>query len=179
MIIVMGLPGAGKSTVLAAAKNTGYIMKNYGDLMYEIASKQGHVKHRDELRKMDTATQKKVQSAVGDELSKMTGKVILDTHCSIQTPNGYLPGLPYSLLSKLTVDKLVLINAPAEEILARRKADTTRVRETNIEEIREHDNVNISFLAAYSALTGAPAVIISNRQGKLEEAQQKFLSLLK
>ena len=179
MIIVMGLPGAGKSTVLAAAAKTDYKLVNYGDLMFDIASKNGYVKHRDELRKMDTATQKKVQSAVGDALSIMHGKVILDTHCSIATPRGYLPGLPHALLSRLPVDMLVLINAPAEEILARRKSDTTRIRETNIDGIREHDNVNIAFLASYSTLSGAPAVIISNRQGKLEEAQQKLLALLK
>ena len=39
MIIVMGLPGAGKSTVLAAAAKTDYKLVNYGDLMFDIASK--------------------------------------------------------------------------------------------------------------------------------------------
>ena len=179
MIIVMGLPGAGKSTMLSAAAKTGYKIVNYGDLMFEIASKEGFVKHRDELRKMGTATQKKVQSAVGDALSKMNGKIILDTHCSISTQSGYLPGLPQSLLSKLNVDRLVLINAPPEEILARRSSDATRVRDSETaESITEHDFVNRALLAAYSSISGAPSIIISNRQGKLEEAQKKLLSLL-
>jgi len=175
----MGLPGAGKSTVLAAASKSTYKMVNYGDLMFEIASKEFGVKHRDELRKLPPETQKKVQSAVGMALSEMKGKVILDTHCSISTPKGYLPGLPYSLLSSLKVDYLVLITAPIDEIIGRRKSDTTRVRDAeSADSLLEHDSMNRSFLAAYSCLTGAPALIISNRNGKLKEAQEALLRLL-
>ena len=179
MIIVMGLPGAGKSTVLSAASKSDYKIVNYGDLMFEIAAREAGIRHRDELRKLSPETQKKVQSAVGAALSKMQGKLILDTHCSVSTPKGYLPGLPYSLLSNLKVEYLVLISAPVAEILGRRKSDTTRVRDAEPEEtLSEHDSMNRSFLAAYSCLTGAPAMIITNKNGSLEAAQQKLLSLL-
>lgn len=179
MIVVMGLPGAGKSTVLSVAKKTDYKLVNYGDLMFEIASKEFGVKHRDELRKLAPETQKKVQASVGKALSSMKGKIILDTHCSISTPKGYLPGLPYALLSGLRVDYLVLVTAPIEEIMGRRKSDTTRVRDSESREsLSEHDSMNRSFLASYSCLTGAPAMIISNNDGKLELAQARLLSLL-
>ena len=179
MIIVMGLPGAGKSTVLSASSKTGYKTVNYGDLMFEIASKEKIISHRDELRKLDPSQQKRVQAAVGRALAEMKGKVILDTHCSISTKKGYLPGLPYSLLSGLKVEYLVLISAPIEEILARRKKDATRVRDAESpESLAEHDSINRSFLAAYSCLAGAPAVIIMNRDGGLASAQEKLLSIL-
>jgi len=179
MIIVMGLPGAGKSTVLSVAASTAYKMVNYGDLMFEIASKEFGIKHRDELRKLDPATQKKVQAAVGKALALMHGKIILDTHCSIATPKGYLPGLPNSLLSGLKVDYLVLITAPIDEILASRSSDKTRVRDAESpESLSEHDSMNRSFLAAYSSLSGAPAMIILNRNGGLETAQKRLLQLL-
>jgi adenylate kinase len=179
MIIVMGLPGAGKSTVLSAAKKTDYSIVNYGDLMFEIASKEAGIKHRDELRRLDTATQKRVQSAVGKALAAMKGRIILDTHCSISTPKGYLPGLPYSLLSGLKVEYLVLITAPVEEIIGRRTSDATRARDAESpESLSEHDAMNRSYLAAYSCLTGAPAAIISNRNNALAEAQGKLLSIL-
>lgn len=179
MIIVMGLPGAGKSTVLSAVQKTDYKLVNYGDLMFEIAYRDFGVKHRDELRKLAPETQKKVQAEVGKALSAMRGKIILDTHCSISTPRGYLPGLPYSVLSRLQVENLVLITAPIEEIMGRRKSDNTRVRDSeSSESASEHDSINRSFLAAYSCLTEAPAMIISNRDGKLELAQQRLLSLL-
>lgn len=179
MIIVMGLPGAGKSTVLSAAATTGYQLVNYGDLMFEIAGKKFGITHRDELRKLDPQKQKAVQSAVGHALAEMKGKIILDTHCSISTPKGYLPGLPYHLLSTLRVEYLVLVTAPIAEILGRRQSDKSRVRDAeSSESLSEHDSMNRSFLAAYSCLTGAPAMVISNRDGKLAEAQKRFLSLL-
>lgn len=180
MIIVMGLPGAGKSTVLSAANGTGYTMLNYGDLMFSIAQKKFGIARRDDLRKLDPEKQKEVQSAVGDELSRMEGKILLDTHCSISTLNGYLPGLPLPLLSKLKVEQLILITAPASEILVRRQSDKTRVRDAEtLESILEHEAMNLSLLAAYAFATGAPCAIISNRQGKLQGAQEKLIALLR
>jgi adenylate kinase len=177
MIIVMGLPGAGKSTVLSAASSK-YKIINYGDLMFEIAKRFGVV-HRDEIRKLSPSVQKEIQAEVGKTLANMTEKFILDTHCSISTPKGYLPGLPFSILSNLKVEYLVLITAPPEEIIQRRNVDTTRVRDKeDIDSLLEHDSMNRSFLATYSCITGAPAVIIVNRNGKLKEAQEKLLSLL-
>ncbi|MEM4348129.1 MAG: adenylate kinase [Candidatus Anstonellaceae archaeon] len=178
MIVVMGLPGAGKSTVLSATPKD-YKIINYGDLMFEIAQKRYMVSDRDQIRKLDPKKQAVIQSLVGKKLAKMKGKIILDTHCSIATPKGYLPGLPFRLLSKLKVELLILITAPFEEIIIRRQADASRTRDSQtVDSLAEHDSVNRALLAAYSCLTGAPCAIISNRQGKLEEAQQKFLLLL-
>ncbi|MEM4554995.1 MAG: adenylate kinase [Candidatus Anstonellaceae archaeon] len=178
MIIVMGLPGAGKSTVLSATPKD-YKIINYGDLMFEIAQKKYGVSNRDQIRKLDPKKQATIQSLVGKKLSQMKGKIILDTHCSIATPKGYLPGLPLKLLSKMKVDLLVLITAPFEDIIMRRQSDTSRIRDSQTaDSLAEHDSINRAFLAAYSCITGAPCVILSNRQGKLHEAQQKFLSLL-
>ena len=180
MIIVMGLPGAGKSTVLSAATKSDYKTVNYGDLMFEIAKKTAGITDRDSIRKLDWTVQKKVQAEVGHALSEMSGKIILDTHCSIATPKGYLPGLPYSLLSQLKIDGFVLITAPVEEINARRQNDITRIRdEESLESLAEHDEMNRALLATYACLAGAPACIILNKNGKLNEAQEKFLSLLK
>lgn len=208
MIIVMGLPGAGKSSVLAGAvtpqsdragprgsgaersqgnfgtrsevsEGTGYAFLNYGTLMFEIAKEEFGLAHRDEIRKLPVAKQKKVQEAVANRLSKEKGKVILDTHCSIRTPRGYLPGLPFSLLEKLHVDSLVLITATPEEIMGRRNSDGTRVRDPEpIESVREHDMMNKALLAAYAAHRGCPARIIYNHDGKLEDAVRQLRELL-
>ncbi|MFA5412408.1 MAG: adenylate kinase [Candidatus Micrarchaeia archaeon] len=179
MIIVMGLPGAGKSSVLAGAEGTGYAFLNYGTLMFEIAKEEFGLGHRDEMRKLPVAKQKKVQEAVANRLSREKGKVILDTHCSIRTPRGYLPGLPFSLLEKLHVDSLVLITATPEEIMGRRNSDGTRVRDPEpIESVREHDMINKALLAAYAAHRGCPARIIYNHDGKLEDAVRQLRELL-
>jgi len=105
--------------------------------------------------------------------------IVLDTHCSISTPKGYLPGLPLPLLSKLKVRQLVLITAPISEIIGRRKADASRARDAESEaELRQHEEWNRLLLAAYSAASGAPAKIIVNSNGKLAEAQSALISLL-
>jgi len=178
MIIVMGVPGAGKSSVLSGAAGSGYIFVNYGDLMFEIAKVKFSLQNRDEMRKLDVKKQSEVQKAVAEKLAGMKGKIILDTHCSIATPSGYLPGLPFALLGKLKVEKLVYITAPPNEILARRQKDATRKRESSIEQLQDHEGINRAFLAAYSAFTGSPAAIIYNRDGALESAVADFKKLL-
>jgi len=179
MTIVLGVPGAGKSTVLAALKGKdGCTLVNYGDLMFEIAARNKYAAHRDDLRKLPPATQKKVQSEVGDALAKMQGAVVLDTHCSIATPKGYLPGLPFFLLGKLEVSQLVLITAPIKDIIARRNADRTRARDAESEEsLQQHHDMNMALLASYAAFCGAPAKIIVNSQGNVEEARKSLLAL--
>ena len=179
MTIVLGVPGAGKSTVLAALKGKqGATLVNYGDLMFDIASKKKYVSHRDDLRKLPPATQKKVQSEVGDALARMEGNVVLDTHCSIATPKGYLPGLPFFLLGKLNVGQLVLITAPIKDIMARRCADKTRARDAESEEsLRQHHDINMALLASYAAFCGAPAKVIVNSQGNVEDAKKELLAL--
>lgn len=179
MIIVMGLPGAGKSTVLAAAEGSGYKMLNYGTEMLEIAKGKFGVTDRDMLRKLTPEQQSVVQRMVGEKLAHEKGKAILDTHCSINTPQGYLPGLPYELLKMWKVERLVLISAPLKDILGRRNKDASRVRDAQGEEhLAEHERMNTAFLAAYSTLANAPATIILNRDGGIEEARAKFKSLL-
>jgi adenylate kinase len=120
------------------------------------------------MRKLPVEKQKEVQKLVSEKLSKETGKVILDTHCSVNTPGGYYPGLPFDFLKGINVDALVLVTADPEEVAKRRAADPSRKRDAD--DIALHDNLNKAFLTAYSAFTGAPAIVIMNRQGKLEDA---------
>ena len=179
MIIVMGLPGAGKSTVLAVAKEKGWTVVNYGDMMMEIAKSHG-IADRDSLRKLPATKQKGIQKEVGEKLAhEKRANVILDTHCSINTPGGYLPGLPFDFLSKWQVERLVLVTAPIKDILGRRSKDKTRVRDDQSHEsLVEHEDINRAYLAAYSVLTGAPAAIIVNADGQLEQTREKFAALL-
>ncbi len=167
MIIVMGLPGAGKTTVLKGVKSKHKIL-NYGDLMFEIEKEKYGIKDRDDMRKLPVEKQKEVQKLVAEKLAKEKEKIILDTHCSVNTPGGYYPGLPFDFLKRLKVDALILVTADPHEVEARRAQDPTRKRD--VDDIALHDLLNKAFLAAYSAFTGAPAVVILNRQGKLKEA---------
>jgi adenylate kinase len=172
----MGVPGAGKTTVLKGLKSD-YEIVNYGDLMLEIEKREFGIKDRDEMRKLPIEKQKLAQKMVAELLAKMHGKVILDTHCSVATPLGYYPGIPFEFLKLWNVDALVYITASVDELKARRENDPTRKRD--VDDIALHDEMNKAYLAAYSAFTGSPAVVIYNRNGKLEEAVAQFQSILK
>lgn len=176
MLVVMGLPGAGKSTVLKVAEDKGWRVLNYGTLMFEIGEQEFSIKDRDELRKQPAEVQKKIQAKVGQRLSEIKQReVVLDTHCSVNTPKGYLPGLPYSLLKNIDVERLVLISAPIEDVIGRRKKDESRIRdEQSAESLKEHDDMNRSLLASYSVLCGAPAAILINADGKIDEVRAQF-----
>ncbi len=173
MIIVMGTPGAGKTTILKHL--TEYRVITYSDVMLEVVKKWG-VADRDEIRKLPPEKQKEAQKEVFERLAKME-KIILDTHCSINTPSGYLPGLPFEHLKKLKVECLIFIYATPEEIAKRREKDKSRRRDRD--DIAMHDAMNKAYLAAYSAFTGAPACIIHNKEGALEESVKKVREVIK
>jgi len=182
MIVVMGLPGAGKTTVLqgAVAGFREWKVLNYGDLMFEIAKGRGLAGHRDDMRKLPSKEQQEVQKEASEKLEKLEGKVILDTHCSIHTATGYMPGLPFEQLGRLHVDYLVFVSAPAKDILGRRQRDATRKRDmVTIGEIEQDIAVNTAYLCAYSAFSGAMASIIVNADGKLDDAVGKLKEIIK
>lgn len=172
----MGVPGAGKTSVLNGLK-TDYKIVNYGDLMLEIEKREFGIKDRDEMRKLPIIKQQLAQKLAAEALARMAEKTILDTHCSISTPSGYYPGLPFRFLKLWKVDAFVYVTADVKAIAARRQNDPTRTRD--VDDIELHDRMNLSYLAAYSAFMGSPAVIIYNSQGKLEEAVAKLQALLK
>ena len=175
MIVVMGLPGAGKTSVLEKAKSKKYKIVNYGDLMFDVAKIKYSVKNRDEMRKLSTEVMIELQRFAAIELAKEGSDAILDTHCAINTPRGYFPGLPFRHLKEFKVSFLVYITAPAHEIIGRRNKDISRKRDEDSEaKLIEHDEISKSYLAAYSAYTGAPAKIIYNRTGKLAEAVKEL-----
>ena len=178
MIIVMGIPGAGKTTVLNSLKLGDYIILNYGDLMFDEAKKLGIV-DRDSMRKQSPEFQKKLQKKVVEVIISKGEKVIIDTHCSVKTPVGYLPGLPYDIISKFKVSHLVLVTAKPEELQKRRQKDITRKRdEDSLDQIREHDSMNRYLLAAYAFVAGATMQVIENSEGKLEDAVAKLQRIL-
>ena len=183
VIVVTGTPGVGKTTVLKTAlenTSTEYGVVNYGDVMLEEAKRRG-VRDRDEMRRLSPEIQRDIQRKAAQEIAtKAEDKgIIVDTHCTIKTPSGYLPGLPVWVLDALKPEKIVLIEAEPEEIMNRRMKDTTRIRDADVlSEIEEHQLVNKATAMAYAALTGATVKIIRNSDNKLTEASQQLIDVL-
>ena len=179
MIIVMGIPGAGKTTVLNdAVKASKFKVVNWGDRMVEIANKQNLAAGRDQIRKLPVEKQRKLQKDVAQSLAQEKG-IVLDTHASINTPEGYFPGLPFDVLGLLKVERLVLVEAPVDDIMRRRKSDASRTRDAQDRaKLEEQIFVNKAMACAYAAFSGAPVIFIMNRDGGLQEAVEQLRKVL-
>ena len=178
-IIVTGIPGVGKTTVMeAAAKARNLRIAVFGSVMFEVAQAEGLVTTRDDMRKLPADVQKSIQREAAVRIASM-GKVIVDTHCTVKTPQGYLPGLPAWVLEALKPAVIVLVEAGNEEIAKRRANDASRKRdEDSVAAIAEHQEYNRRFAAAYATLTGATVCTVRNADGKVEQAMNEILAVV-
>ncbi len=178
-VVITGVAGVGKSTVLDIVKNkTSYEIINFGTLMFEMAKAVDLVKDRDELRRLPVDTQINLQKKASAAIGKMEN-VVVDTHMTIKTPNGYMPGLPEWVLRELKVSAFYLIEADPELIQKRRNSDPSRKRdEDTVADIIEHQQINRSFAAAYSIYTAATIKFIENVEGKPDIAAQNIVKRL-
>ena len=184
-IIIVGIPGVGKSTIITnateALHSKGASVKTivFGSVMFEEAKKLG-INDRDKLRKLTVDTQQRLQNMAADHISSLNDSVIfIDTHLFIKTQSGYYPGLPMNLILKLNPQRLVLVTANSDEILNRRKKDTTRTRDLiSIDEINRDIQVSLSMISSLSILTGAPFEIIYNHDDMIDSATSHLVELL-
>ena len=179
VIVVTGIPGVGKTTVMKkAAEGMDIEFVTMGTVMFEIASEEGLVKDRDDMRKLSLKQQKELQIKAAEKVGSM-GNVILDTHCTIKTPKGYMPGLPEWVIKKVNPMAIVLVEASAKEIYDRRANDPTRNRDPDSEEeINEHQMMNRAAAMSYASLTGATVKIVFNHDNKLDDAVKQASTVL-
>ncbi len=184
LIALTGVPGVGKTSVTSEAMkrvDVEFNLINYGDFMFKSAKDRDLVKHRDEMRELDKEVQKNVQKEAADEIRKLNddGPIILDTHCTIKTSMGYLPGMPKWVLERINPDYVVIVEADPSEILVRRMKDRNRFRDIESEELIEsHQDINRAIAMSYSALSGSLVKIIKNHDGSLEEAVGELKNIL-
>lgn len=184
-VIIVGIPGVGKSTIINNATETllkkGTSVKTvvFGSVMFEEAKKLG-IHDRDELRKQTISVQQKLQNMAAEHISNLNDSIVfVDTHLFIKTQSGYYPGLPMNLILKMDPQRLILVTANSDEILNRRKKDTTRTRDLiSDDEINRDIQVSISMISSLSILTGAPFEIIYNHDDMIDSATSQLVELL-
>ncbi|MGB7970217.1 MAG: adenylate kinase [Methanobacterium sp.] len=183
VVVIAGIPGSGSTTVLSKVlEELDYLHVNYGDVMLEIAKDDGLVDNRDDLRKLSPDIQKEVQKNAAQSIREKSeqSNIIVDTHCTINTPSGFLPGLPKWVLDQLKPDMFILLEADGDEILKRRISDTTRNRDSErLKDIELHQEMNRAASMAYAVLTGATVKIIENHDNKVDEAVGEMVKTLK
>lgn len=184
-VIIVGVPGVGKSTIISNAiatllkKGTTLNTVVFGSVMFEEAKKLG-INDRDQIRKQTIDVQQRLQNMTADHISSLNDSiVVVDTHLFIKTQSGYYPGLPMSLILKLNPERLILITANSEEILNRRKNDSTRTRDMiSDDEIKRDIEVSLSMISSLSIMTGAPFEIIYNHDNMIDSATSLLVELL-
>ncbi|NOJ27586.1 MAG: adenylate kinase [Nitrososphaera sp.] len=183
-VIIVGIPGVGKTTVISHAaeilsKSRKTTVTVFGTLMFEEAKKIG-LQNRDEMRKLPVEKQRHLQELAAKNISEMQDDVVIvDTHLFINTNEGYYPGLPMRLLSIMNPTNLVLISADPQQIVDRRRNDSTRQRDVlSAQAIQKELNVSEEMIAACSIITGAPFSIVMNGDNMVDEAAGHVVKIL-
>jgi adenylate kinase len=187
VVVVSGVPGVGKTTVVTDAirkveNRLNVSLITYGSVMFEIAQKQRLVENRDDLRKLPIKKQREVQKLAGERIAAMSRSqvVVVDTHTLIQTAEGgFLIGLPQWVAEAIRPASIVLVEADPENIAIRRVKDVSRTRDAQlVKSIEDHQQLCRSAAITVGTLTGATVMILKNVEGKAEEAANAFAELL-
>ncbi len=159
----------------------GAELVTFGSVMLDEGTRRKWIKHRDELRKLPVEKQKKLQTAAAAKISRMTQNIVLvDTHLFIRTKEGFWPGLPFEVVRALKPTHLVLVEASPEEVSARRASDGARYRDSvGKEGLQTEMALAREFLAVSSTLTGAPMLMVRNKEGKADATAWSLARILK
>jgi len=188
VVVVTGVPGVGGTTVTQKAmdilvdEGLNYKMVNFGTMMFEVAKEEGLAEERDQMRKLDPETQKRIQKMAGRKIAELSKEfpVAVDTHSTVKTPKGYLPGLPAWVLNELNPDIVIIVETDGDEILMRRLSDESRKRDLETTaSIEEHQFMNRCAAMSYGVLTGATVKIVKNKNGLVDKAVEELISVLR
>jgi len=180
VVVVTGIPGVGKTTVMKeAAEGIDIQFVTFGTVMADIAIEMNLVKDRDEMRELTLEQQKELQIKTAEKVAKMDN-VIVDTHCTVKTYKGYMPGLPEWVIKKLNPTAIVVVEADPEEIYNRRSKDITRNRDPDSKgKIAEHQQMNRTAAMTYAILSGATVKIVFNHDNAIDDAVKNIVPILK
>ncbi len=159
--VVAGVRGVGVSSVCTTARKElgeAYELINFGDVMLEQAATQGLATDRSALGELSTREIGRLQRRAGEYVADRTKSqsVILSTHLAVETTDGVLPGLPDAVLSDVSPDRFVLVEATADAI-AQRRADDTSIRR-----VQFRQDLHRAAAMEYAIQQNAPVELLTN-----------------
>lgn len=179
-VLIVGLSGAGKSTLLLKAKNSieGLHRVNYGRVILSIADSK-HLQP-DNIHKQTHEVQKDLRLQAAKKIvSESSGLTLIDTHSLIKTKFGLMPGIPKEIVEIIQPKGLVLIKSSPSDIYQRRLGDKFRIKDKqNVEDIKLHQELSQSFMAACSFYMACPLMVIENREGQIDKSHLDFVRFL-
>ena len=183
-IVIVGVPGVGKSTVVEKAKGAvpGSSVQVFGTAMFDEALRLKWVKHRDEMRKLPVEKQKKLQEAAAAAHQQGEGEGGLHRHAPLHPDaRGILARAPAP-------------RHPADEADAPHPRGGLGEGDTRAPQERHHEVQGRghrgggqrgarararSFLSTASLVSGAPMMFIHNEEGKSEKAAKQIAALVR
>jgi len=134
------------------------------------------VDDRDEMRYLAPDEQTDLRDKATEQVARVDGNVVLDTHAMVEQHGRFFPGLPFYMVKHFKhVSGLFYIDAETEAIIARRRRDKTRERE--FEEkwlIETQRDLNLAIMSYYASYLNIPLYIIDNEEGKLDQTRKIF-----
>ncbi len=189
LVILAGAPGVGKTTVQNVALEQLQTVKpvkvaTFGDYMFEIAQRLQLVKNRDEMRtKIPREKYKELQRKAAEQIANdaKDRNIIVNTHLSMVTSFGLIPGLPLEILKLLDPKIIIIVEADPSEIALRQMEDKARERSDfgDASKLEAFQNYSRSCAAAYSVVQNIPVKIIVNKQGKIRDSSTELIEVLK
>ncbi len=185
LILFVGTPGAGKSTVLNSIVEKGKTIQivNMGDLMLRIAKEREGVTDREQLGTLSDEQIKADRELAFQQIIDRGQDSLIDTHLTIKYGRRYVPGVTLEELRKIRIKAIVYIDATAKEIWRRRHSDPSKQGRRNINdteaEIDEQKSVNLAILSSCAIYLSIPIYIIYNSDGKQAEAVAELEKIVK
>ena len=184
-VIIVGIPGVGKSTVITNVRDRlsqiGVDTKiaEFGKIMFDQARLMS-IHNRDQLRRLSIEQQRTLQELAANSINSLGNDVVLvDTHLFISTDDGFYPGMPLKLLNIINPTHLVLITAAAEEIYNRRESDSSRQRDViSRDRITCDLRLSESMISSSSIITGCPFYIIQYNTNQIEKATEVICKII-
>lgn len=177
VILVLGSPGAGKTTLIEGIKSSGahkLNIINIGTLMLEESEASGI--SRDKLRYLTTAKIRSLREKAFKRIGKMSGTIVVDTHATVEKGNKFIFGLPINNLPDMgNIAGIIYVDATPGELMRRRSSDTMRKRENDdIEVLNLQREINLAVLTMYGTTYDIPVYILHNKEGELNKAMSDF-----
>jgi adenylate kinase len=184
-VIIVGIPGVGKTTVISRAAeflrqkghDTNVVV--FGSLMFE-ESKEMKLMNRDEMRKLSVEEQHRLQDKVASRIAAIKGDfVIIDTHVLINTDEGFYPGIPMHVLETIKPTNMIMIAANPRDVMNRRKQDESRQRDIRAEiDIQNELDTSRVMIACCSVVSGSPFLTIMNNNNESDKAALTIANVL-
>ena len=182
--MVTGIPGVGKTTVLdnfmriCQEKRIKATMLSIGTLMLDEAVSRGLTGDRDGLRGLTLTQQWDLREASVRRISSAKKEfdiALLDTHFMVRSRGGYLIALPRKFLESISPDFFAVIEATVDDIVHRRRKDTTRSRDAiDPSEVRLEQDLTRQAIFVLASVCNANVIRVVNRRNQAALAARKL-----